>query len=194
MQNAIFIGSWILSGAAIVIKFTYSKTKYKKMKKNIYKMIKLANENLDEILLIKSINLLKELDKKNSNLLTGEMKKGLIDSFLCKPVFSKMDKLEKLFGLSFEHVKTESNIKNYIKNQKIIKEHELLEIKDKSGELKVKLEQKKNKQLLIHTNNRQIVDNINLTNIIKDLHKEYEELFLETFKEKIAKNITIEEI
>ena len=194
MENAIFVGSWIISGVAIALKFTYTKTKYKRMKKNIYKLIKKAKENLDEDMLIKGIELLKELDRTNRNLLSGEMKKGLMEYAFCKPVIAKMDKLEKLFGLSYENVKDDDSIKQFIKKQKIIKENELTEIKDKSSALKIKLEQQKNKQLLIHNDSRSIVDNINLTNIIKDLHKEYETLFLETFKEKIAKDVIIEEI
>jgi len=193
MENAIFIGSWIVSGIAVGIKFTYSKAKYKKIKKNIYKLINKAKINLDEDMMIKGIDLLKELDRTNRNLLTGEMKKGYIEYMLCKPVIAKMDKLEKLFGLSYENVKDEESIKQFINKQKIIKENEITQIKDKSSVLKIKLEQKKNKQLMLHNENRSIVDNINLTNIIKELHKEYEQLFLETFKEKIAKDIIVEE-
>ena len=194
MESLIFIASWVVSGVAIVGKFTYSKTKYKRMKKNIYKIINKGRENLDENMLIKGIELLKELDKTNKNLLTGEMKKGIIESILCKPVIAKMEKLEKLFGLSYENIKNDDSIKEFIKKQKIIKENELTQIKDKSSELKIKLEQTKNKQLLVNTESRSVVDNMNLTNIIKNLHKEYEQLFLETFKEKIAKEVVIEEI
>lgn len=193
MESIIFIGSWILSGVAVIGKFTYSKTKYKRMKKNIYKIINLAKESLDENMLMKGIELLKELDKTNKNLLTGEMKKGVIESILCKPVIAKMEKLEKLFGLSYENVKDEESIKNFIKKQRIIKDNQITEIKDKSSELKIKLEQTKNKQLLLNTESRSVIDNINLTDVIKNLHKDYEELFLETFKEKFA-NVIVEEI
>jgi len=193
MESIIFIGSWILSGVAVIGKFTYSKTKYKRMKKNIYKIINLAKESLDENMLMKGIELLKELDKTNKNLLTGEMKKGVIESILCKPVIAKMEKLEKLFGLSYENVKDEESIKNFIKKQRIIKDNQITEIKDKSTELKIKLEQTKNKQLLLNTESRSVIDNINLTDVIKNLHKDYEELFLETFKEKFA-NVIVEEI
>ena len=194
MESAVFIGSWVISGVAIVAKFGYSKIKYKRMKKNIYQIINKAKENLDEDLLIKGMELLRNLDKSNKNLLSGDMKKGLIQYISCKQVIAKMDKLEKLFGLSYRDIKDNDSIKEYIKKQKIIKEHEITEIKDKSSELKIKLEQQKNKQLMIHNENRSIVDNINLTKIIKELHKEYEELFLDTFKEKVAKDFVIEEI
>jgi len=193
MESIIFIGSWILSGVAVIGKFTYSKTKYKRMKKNIYKIINLAKESLDENMLMKGIELLKEVDKTNKNLLTGEMKKGVIESILCKPVIAKMEKLEKLFGLSYENVKDEESIKNFIKKQRIIKDNQITEIKDKSSVLKIKLEQTKNKQLLLNTESRSVIDNINLTDVIKNLHKDYEELFLETFKEKFA-NVIVEEI
>ncbi len=193
MESIIFIGSWILSGVAVIGKFTYSKTKYKRMKKNIYKIINLAKESLDENMLMKGIELLKELDKTNKNLLTGEMKKGVIESILCKPVIAKMEKLEKLFGLSYENVKDEESIKNFIKKQRIIKNNQITEIKDKYSELKIKIEQTKNKQLLLNTESRSVIDNINLTDVIKNLHKDYEELFLETFKEKFA-NVIVEEI
>ena len=99
MESALFIGSWVISGVAIVAKFGYSKIKYKRMKKNIYQIIIKAKENLDEDLLIKGIELLKNLDKSNKNLLSGDMKKGLIQYISCKQVIAKMDKLERLFGL-----------------------------------------------------------------------------------------------
>jgi len=191
MESIIIIISWVGSGVLIAGKLIYSKTKYKRLKKNIYKLINIGKKNLDENILIKGMNLLKELDRNNKNLLTGEMKKGFMEYIQCKTVLSKMDKLETLFGLSYDDVKDDESIKKYITKQKIIKETKESEINDKKSELKVKLEQTKNKQLLANNENRQIVDNINLTELIKKIHNDYEKLFIETFKEK---NIKVEEI
>lgn len=191
MESLIIALSWGGSAALVLGKIAYSKAKYKRLKKNIYKMIKIAKENLDEELLIKAIDLLKELDRNNKNLLTGEMKRGFLEIIQCKSVLSKMDKLEKLFGLSFDNVKDEDSIREFIKKQKIIKENEKIEILEKKSELKIKLEQTKNKQLIGNRNNRQIVDNMNLTEIIKRIHQDYEVLFLDTFREKIIKDIEL---
>ncbi len=193
METLIIGLSWGGSAALVLGKLIYSKGKYKRLKNNIYKMIKSAKENLDEELLVKGIDLLKELDRNNKNLLTGEMKRGFLEIIQCKSVLSKMDKLEKLFGLSYDNVKDEESIRKFITKQKIIKENEKIEILSKKSELKIKLEQTKNKQLISNSNNRKIVDNINLTEIIKKIHADYEFLFLETFKEKIGKDIEISE-
>ncbi len=193
METLIIALSWGGSAALVLGKLVYSKAKYKRLKNNIYKTIKLAKEHLDEDLLVRGIDLLKELDRNNKNLLTGEMKRGFLEVIQCKPVLSKMDKLEKLFGLSFDNVKDEKSIREFIKNQKIIKENEKIEMLEKKSELKIKLEQTKNKQLISNNHNRQIVDNMNLTEIIKRIHQDYEVLFLETFKEKIVKDIEISE-
>ena len=193
MESLILALSWGGSVVLVAGRMVYTKTKYKKIKKNIYKTIKLAKELLDEEMLLKGIELLKELDKNNMNLLTGEMKRGFLEKIQCKPVLSKMEKLEKLFGLSYDDVKDEESIKKYIKKQTIIKEKEKNEMLEKKSELKIKLEQTKNKQLIFNNNNRNIIDNINLTEIIKTIHSDYEKLFLETFKEKIVKEIEIDE-
>ena len=193
MESLILALSWGGSVVLVAGRMIYTKTKYKKIKKNIYKTIKLAKELLDEEMLLKGIELLKELDKNNMNLLTGEMKRGFLEKIQCKPVLSKMEKLEKLFGLSYDDVKDEESIKKYIKKQTIIKEKEKNEMLEKKSELKIKLEQTKNKQLIFNNNNRNIIDNINLTEIIKTIHSDYEKLFLETFKEKIVKEIEIDE-
>ena len=193
METLIIALSWGGSAALVLGKIAYSKAKYKRLKKNIYKMVKIAKENLDEELLVKGIDLLKELDRNNKNLLTGEMKRGILEVIQCKPVLAKMDKLEKLFGLSYDNVKDEDSIRQFVKKQKIIKENEKIEMLEKKSELKIKLEQTKNKQLISNRNNRQIVDNMNLTEIIKRIHQDYEVLFLETFKEKILKDIEISE-
>ena len=193
METLIIALSWGGSAALVLSKIVYSKAKYKRLKKNIYKMVKIAKENLDEELLVKGIDLLKELDRNNKNLLTGEMKRGFLEIIQCKPVLAKMDKLEKLFGLSYDNVKDEDSIRQFVKKQKIIKENEKIEMLEKKSELKIKLEQTKNKQLISNRNNRQIVDNMNLTEIIKRIHQDYEVLFLETFKEKILKDIEISE-
>ena len=193
MESLILALSWGGSVVLVAGRMVYTKTKYKKIKKNIYKTIKLAKELLDEEMLLKGIELLKELDKNNMNLLTGEMKRGFLEKIQCKPVLAKMDKLEKLFGLSYDDVKDQESIKKYIKKQTIIKEKEKNEMLEKKSELKIKLEQTKNKQLIFNNNNRNIIDNINLTEIIKTIHNDYEKLFLETFKEKIVKEIQIDE-
>ena len=193
MESLILALSWGGSVVLVAGRMVYTKTKYKKIKKNIYKTIKLAKELLDEEMLLKGIELLKELDKNNMNLLTGEMKRGFLEKIQCKPVLAKMDKLEKLFGLSYDDVKDEESIIKYIKKQTIIKEKEKNEMLEKKSELKIKLEQTKNKQLIFNNNNRNIIDNINLTEIIKTIHSDYEKLFLETFKEKIVKEIEIDE-
>jgi len=193
MESLILALSWGGSVVLVAGRMIYTKTKYKKIKKNIYKTIKLAKELLDEKMLLKGIELLKELDKNNMNLLTGEMKRGFLEKIQCKPVLAKMDKLEKLFGLSYDDVKDQESIKKYIKKQTIIKEKEKNEMLEKKSELKIKLEQTKNKQLIFNNNNRNIIDNINLTEIIKTIHSDYEKLFLETFKEKIVKEIEIDE-
>tara|TARA_Y100000310_G_scaffold290798_1_gene318262 strand:+ start:1265 stop:1864 length:600 start_codon:yes stop_codon:yes gene_type:complete len=193
MESLILALSWGGSVVLVAGRMIYTKTKYKKIKKNIYKTIKLAKELLDEEMLLKGIELLKELDKNNMNLLTGEMKRGFLEKIQCKPVLSKMEKLEKLFGLSYDDVKDQESIKKYIKKQTIIKEKEKNEMLEKKSELKIKLEQTKNKQLIFNNNNRNIIDNINLTEIIKTIHSDYEKLFLETFKEKIVKEIEIDE-
>lgn len=189
---------WIVSsfGGSLLLgsKLLYGKAKYKKLKKNIYSLIKKAKEELNEENLIKGIELLKKLDEKNKDFLTGDIKKGFIDKFLCKPVLSKMDKLEKLFGLSFEDVKDEESIKQFIKNKKEEQQKILKEEEEAKDELKIRLEQLKNKQLMSNVDNRKVVDEINLTQIIKDIHKEYSDLFMKTFKENIKnKNIVEEE-
>tara|TARA_R110002020_G_scaffold306484_5_gene522431 strand:- start:2484 stop:3098 length:615 start_codon:yes stop_codon:yes gene_type:complete len=193
METLIIVLSWGGSATLILGKIIYSKGKYKKIKKNIYKTIKLAKEHLDEELLIKGIELLKELDRNNKNLLTGEMKRGFLEVIQCKSVLAKMDKLEKLFGLSYDNVKDENSIRKFIQKQKIIKENEKNEMLGKKSELKIKLEQTKNKQLIGNKSNRQIIDHMNLTEIIKKIHQDYEVLFIDTFREKIVKDIKISE-
>lgn len=193
METLIIALSWGGSAALVLGKLAYSKAKYKRLKNNIYRTIKMAKENLDEELLIKGIDLLKELDRNNKNLLTGQMKRGFLEIIQCKSVLAKMDKLEKLFGLSYDNVKDNDSIKKFVKEQKIIKENEKIEMLEKKSELKIKLEQTKNKQLISNNHNRQIVDNMNLTEIIKRIHQDYEVLFLETFKEKIVKDIEMNE-
>lgn len=180
---------WVVTsfGGSLLLgsKILYNKYTYKNLKKKIYKLIKKAKEELNEEKLKKGIDLLKKLDENNKDFLTGEIKRSFFQKIRCKQVIAKMDKLEKLFGLSFEDVKDNDSIKNYIEIKKEEQQKIKQEEEEAKDELRIRLEQLKNKQLISNIDNRKIVDDMNLTKIIKDIHTEYANLFMKTFKEKI---------
>ena len=172
---------------------------YKNEKKGIYAMIRKGLEDLDFDKVAEWANKLKQFDEKHTNLISGLPKKSFLQKIFRKNKVFKMDQTEKLFNLSKEIILDANKIKRALdgeKNQQKIKQvlTNIVEEEHKENlvldELKIKLQKIKRKQIAQHNQTRTVIDNLNFTDTINDLHKEYEELFIQQFeKEKDLQNI-----
>tara|TARA_R110000868_G_scaffold31916_3_gene116588 strand:+ start:428 stop:1123 length:696 start_codon:yes stop_codon:yes gene_type:complete len=182
-----------VSGVMCVATFGYylnNKRKYKKVKKKVYKYIKDAISALDFDDIIKGFELLKEFDIKHTDD-DGEPQKKYFEKMLLKKRLSKSEKTEVLFGIPTEATTDINKLKKHF-SDKLKKEdlevhlEKVEEEEKKENEtltsLKSSLEKLKTRQLASHNTTRKVVDEINLTEIIKELHKEYETLFIESFQ------------
>lgn len=176
------------------------KAKYKNLKRTIYREVREAIAELDFEKIHTAIDKLKKFDAQFMDIATGLPIKGLFEKLRCKERLAKMEKLEKLFGITLEDVKSIEATKEWVEKMKnnvedIGKELGIIEEEEKKDNAKVelakkKLEQLKTKHLLTNTKQRQVVDGLNLTDIIQNIHKDYEELLMkELGKEFDVKSI-----
>ncbi len=172
--------------------FFNNKRKYKQSKNKIYKYIKSAIAALDFDDIIKGFEMLKDFDTRHSDE-EGKPNKKYLEKLLYKERLPKCDKTEKLFGVPSEMVDDITQIKKHFNNKlkkENLKEHlEKVEEEEKEENevlinLKQKLKKIKVRQLAENNSNRKVIDDLNLTDIIKELHEEYENLFIKTFEQE----------
>ena len=172
--------------------FLNSKRKYKKEKKKIYKYIREAIEALDFDDILKGFELLKDFDTRHSNI-EGEPNKKFIEKITFKKRLPKCDKSDILFGIPSGVIEDINEIKNHFVDKmktEDLKTHleKVVEEEEKESEtlkqLKIKLKKIKIRQLAENNSKRRIIDDMNLTNLIENLHEEYETLFVKTFEQE----------
>ena len=172
--------------------FLNSKRKYKKEKKKIYKYIREAIEALDFDDILKGFELLKDFDIRHSNI-EGEPNKKFIEKITFKKRLLKCDKSDILFGIPSGVIEDINEIKNHFVDKmktEDLKTHleKVVEEEEKESEtlkqLKIKLKKIKIRQLAENNSKRRIIDDMNLTNLIENLHEEYEELFVKTYEQE----------
>ena len=172
--------------------FFNNKRKYKNEKKKIYEYIRSAIAALDFDDILKGFEMLKDFDIRHSDA-EGNPNKKYIERITLQKRVSKCDKAEILFGIPNDILEDIHKIKKHY-SQKMKKEdlkqhlEKVEEEESKENEtlvhLKNKLEKIKVRQLASNNSNRRIIDDMNLTKIIKDLHEEYETLFVKTFEQE----------
>jgi len=185
-MEALSAGAVVVVGA---IAFGINKIKYKNLKTSIYKIIQEGIDDLDFDKLNDGINKLREFDHKYKDLRTGEPIKAIWEKINCRSIrLPKIEKLKEKFGLDMDDVKDIESIKNWaekIKNNVeevgqalgVIEEEEVKD-NEKVQEAKKKLEKVKSKQLLNNNKARQQLDSFNLTELLNQIHKEYEDVLV----------------
>ena len=163
---------------------------YKKYKKSIYNYIRKAIKSLDFEDILVGFEKLKDFDTKNKDEF-GEQKRTLWEKFINKKRLPKCEKTEKLFNLPKDIIDDLQKLKQHFKkelrkddlknNLQRIEEEEKKE-NETLVDLKKKLSKIKIKQLAENNTNRKILDDMNLTKVIENLHSDYEELFVKTFE------------
>ena len=163
---------------------------YKKYKKSIYKYIRNAIKALDFEDIVVGFNQLKDFDTKNQDEF-GNQKRTYWEKFINKKRLPKCDKTEELFSIPKDIIDDLQKIKDFFQKEQKKEDlknnlEKIKEEEEKESEtltlLKKKLDKIKLKQLAENNTNRKIIDNINLTKVIEDLHKDYEDLFVKTFE------------
>ena len=172
--------------------FLNNKRKYKNEKNKIYKYIKDAIAALDFDDMIKGFEMLKDFDTRHSDA-DGNPNRKYFEKMTLQKRLSKCEKTDILFGIPSNMVEDINQIKRHF-GEKMKKEDlkvhlEKVEEEEKKEnetlvQLKQKLEKIKIRQLASNNSNRRIIDDMNLTDIIKDLHEEYENLFVQTFEQE----------
>lgn len=170
-----------------------NKRKYKAEKKKIYKYIREAIEALDFDDIIKGFEKLKDFDIRHSDC-EGNPNRKFWEKITFKKRLPKCEKTDILFGIPSDiiedihkikrHYSEKLNQKDELKNQLEKVEEEEQKENETLKDLKKKLEKIKIRQLAENNSNRRIIDDMNLTNIIKNLHEEYETLFVKTFEQE----------
>jgi len=188
-----YIPYMVSMGLGSVAYFIKNKRKYKNLKKTIYSKIEQGVKELDFEMISDGAEALRDFDVKYKDLRTGLPKKAFFEKIFRKTRIPKMDKFEELFGIPKELVEDVDTIKKFFIGEKsvdkmnkhlnAITEEEHKE-NDVLKELRVKLEQVKRRQLARNNKEREVIDNMNLTDKIQELHKEYENLFIKTFQEE----------
>lgn len=165
--------------------------KYKNEKKGIYAMIRKGLDELDFDLVAEWANKLKIFDEKHTNLLSGLPKKSITQRIFRKSRSFKMDDVERLFNVSKEVILDATKLKFQFDNDTLLDKGKVIlaeiDIEEKKESetlqvLKIKLEKIKRKQIASNNQERKVIDNFNLTDKICNLHKDYENLFVETFE------------
>ena len=184
-----------VSGMMCLASFGYylnNKRKYKNEKKKIYKYIKESIKALDFDDMIKGFEMLKDFDTRHSDE-DGNPNRKYFEKITLKQRKSKCEKTDVLFGVPSDMVADINKIKRHfgekMKKEDLKKNLEKVEEEEKKEnetlvQLKHKLEKIKVRQLASNNTNRKIIDDINLTNIIKEIHEEYENLFVQTFEQE----------
>jgi hypothetical protein len=169
-----------------------NKRKYKDEKKKIYKYVKDAISALDFDDIVKGFEMLKDFDIRHSDA-DGKPNRKYFEKITLKKRLSKSEKTDILFGIPSQIVDDINQIKRHFSDKMKtdnLKVHlEKVEEEEKKEnetlvQLKHKLEKIKVRQLASNNSNRKIIDDMNLTDIIKDLHEEYENLFVQTFEQE----------
>lgn len=174
-------------------KFLNNKRNYKQEKKSIYKYIRDAIKALDFDDIITGFEKLKDFDIRHSNI-EGKPNKKIIEKITFRTRLSKCEKTDILFGIPSGVIDDINEIKSHfidkMKDEDVVKqqlksvEEEEKKENETLNHLKIKLKKIKTRQLAENNSNRRIVDDLNLTNIIENLHQEYETLFVKTFEEE----------
>ena len=172
--------------------FLNNKRKYKAEKKKIYKYIRDAISALDFDDILKGFEMLKDFDTRHSDV-DGNPNRKYCEKMTFQKRLSKCDKADTLFGIPSDILEDIHKIKRHYSEKmkkEDLKQHleKVEEEEEKESEtltqLKTKLEKIKIRQLASNNSNRRIIDDMNLTKIIKDLHEEYETLFVKTFEQE----------
>ncbi len=181
-----------MMGLTSFVYYLNNKRKYKSAKKKIYKYIRDAISALDFDDIIKGFEMLKDFDIRNSDD-DGNPKKKCFEKIFCRTRLTKCEKSEILFNIPNEMVEDINKVKRHfsekMKKEDLNQHLEKVEEEEKKEsetliQLKQKLKQIKTKQLAENNTNRRVIDDINLTEIIQDLHEDYETLFVKTFEEE----------
>ena len=166
------------------------KMQYKKYKKSVYAYIRKAIKALDFEDIIVGFEKLRDLDVKNQDEF-GNQKRGVWERIRKKKRLAKCEKTLELFNIPKEMIDDDKKMKMHFQQQNRKEElktnlAKIQEEEKKESEtlvqLKRKLEKIKIKQLAENNTNRKIIDDMNLTKVIENLHKEYQDLFVKTFE------------
>lgn len=179
-----------LGGVGYFFKTKYS---YKKQKKMIYRGIKFGLENADFEKVAEWADKLDKFDDQARDAINGQMKKKSFEKLFGRKRIPKMEKVDKLFGLP----------KNIITDARAMKKRFELELhKDNIGKkiLEVEEEEKKDEQVksLLHADLEKIrrkemaklhniiktIDSLKISEVIDNIHKEYEGLLNKKFNEE----------
>ncbi|MBP93761.1 MAG: hypothetical protein CMC55_06550 [Flavobacteriaceae bacterium] len=182
-----------LIGFAGCCKFLNNKRIYKNEKKGIYKYIRDAINALDFDDITTGFEKLKQFDIRHSNI-EGKPNRKIIEKMTFRTRLSKCEKTDILFGIPNGVIDDINEIKNHfvsqMKNEDLVKQQlkSVEEEEEKENETLAQLKKKikciKTRQLAENNSNRRIIDDLNLTDIINNLHREYETLFIRTFEEE----------
>lgn len=200
-----FIGiAFGIASPLLLGKYAWDKVVYKRLKKSIYKGLTHALENLEYEDIVHYYDLLKDMDAKQFDKLNKKVKKKFFEVILCKERVLKQDKLEKLFNVSKEVVEDPDKLKQWINKvrlekqtaeQKTIIDRELGSIEQHEQKQNEAVEEIKKEMELVKARRlnklallRKTLDELNMTNIMEDIHKEYEELI----KSKVQNDFTFQ--
>ena len=179
----------LLSGSTYYLN---NKRKYKAQKKKIYKHIRSAIIAQDYEDIIKGFELLKEFDTRHSNE-DGEPNRKYFEKISFRKRISKCEKSEKLFGIPNDVITDVNKLKKYfsdkLKKEDLKQNLEAVQEEEKAESetliiLKKKMSKIKTRHLAENNSNRKIIDEMNLTEMIRDIHSDYEELFITTFEQE----------
>ena len=197
-----------ISGIAVAVLlgggiFGVKKVQYKRLKKSIYNIIKEGIEEVDFNKIHEGVEKLKEFDINFKDLKTGEPIKALWERINCRSIrLPKMEKLQDKFGLSMDDVKDLESLKLWADKIKenvedvgqalgIIEEEEQVDNQNLVG-IKKELEMIKSRQMLKNNRRRKVVDELNLTDFIQEINKEYEVLFISTFNKQFDSKLILQ--
>lgn len=188
-----------MSVVGSVAYFLKEKRKYKAIKTTIYTMIRKGIDDVDFDMLADGVAKLKDFDKRFMDITSGLPQKKIFEKVFRIGRQFKMDKFEALFNLPKEVVEDVESIRKYFTGtgRELRMDSALNSILEEEKketvvitELKVKLQKIKRRQLAQNNTERTVIDNMNFTDKILELHKEYETLFIEQFEnEKDLQNI-----
>ena len=163
---------------------------YKKYKKSIYNYIRKAIKALDFEDIVVGFEKLKDFDTKNQDEF-GAQKRTTWQKICRKQRQPKCEKTEQLFNIPKDIIDDLQKLKQHFQKQQKAEDlktnlEKIEEEEQKENEtltqLKKKLDKIKVKQLAENNTNRKIIDDMNLTKVIENLHQDYQELFVKTFE------------
>ena len=198
-MEVLAIGFSAAGGSVGIGFYLVKKLLYKRTKKMVYKKMRDALEKLDADDIMEAYELLKAFDAKMFDSLNKCVNKKFFERLLCRERVLKVNKLEQLFGIAKEVVEDPEKLKKHVND--LLQSKQIAKMKEElEGELKAIDEEDEEKNEVIDAidadlekikiiamnklaAHRKVIDELNLTAIIEDLHNEIKESVLKGMKE-----------